>query len=79
MEELKLLDTFMEALAARPAPIPETTELTVGQHRYHIVTGGGDDPLGDKLAELREAGLKVLDYKRRFGGRWVVKTMVPRE
>lgn len=73
--ESKLLDTFLGALAERPAPV---TEWVVGQHWFHLVKDE-DTNLWDKIADLRSTGVKVLDYKKKtFGTHYIVKAMAPR-
>ncbi len=70
---------FEQALVEKPAFVPEDlpNEWTVGQHRY-IRVPDVEGRLSKQLDEFREAGVRVLDYGRRWGS-WIFKTMAEGE
>lgn len=76
-----ILDAFDRELYTPPPPDPVVDSWDQGKHRYFRVADG-NGVLETKLDELREAGVRVVDFARQSdwrGSFWTIKTMIPRE
>jgi len=74
---------FVDAL--RPKPAPEVKDTWIdGRYQFFRVKDtkvekvGDETALSKKLTELKQQGVKVVDFKRQNAD-WVIQTMAPRE
>jgi len=75
-----LAEEFDQELMTLPPPEEPLDSWDEGKHRYFRLAEG-NGVLETKLNELREAGVRVVDFARKSdwtGSWWIIKTMIPR-